>query len=108
MGIGYEIVTDRSITTQRANQMPTFFEIHGMTFMDTMNNRPYYARLIETYIEKVRNGYPENDAQTWDVVMDSDCIKIIKPPQRIINMVKLAMENHPVVIRASSDSDIKK
>ena len=97
MGIGYEIISDKTINTERINAMHTFFEIHGMTFFDTMFRRAFYARLIESYIEKVRSGYPENEAQTWDAVMDMDCIKIIKPPKDIVKIVKTAMANHPVL-----------
>lgn len=103
MGIGYEIVSDKSITTKMLNEMKGFFTIHGITFFDIIAMRPYYARIIEAYIEKVRSGYPENDAQTWEVIMSMDIIKIIEPPKYIIELVKLAMQNHPVIKRSLNE-----
>lgn len=106
MGIGYEIVTDKTLTAEKVSNMKTFFEIHGMTFMDTLKNRPYYARLIEVYFSKVRAGYPENDEQTWEVVMNDDCIKIIEPPDEIVSMVKLAMQFKKVITKSHSSTEV--
>lgn len=108
MGIGYDIISDKTITTQRINRMPTFFMVHGMTFLDTMERRPYYARIIEAYVEKVRTGYPENDEQTWDAVMKSDSIQIIKPPTEIVSLIKTAMEHHPVIKKPETTEKVEK
>ena len=94
IGIGYNIVTDQSLTQSMVENMNTIISVYGMRFIDTPKNRRYYVRLIDTYYQRVRAGYPERDEQTWDLVLEDDSIRPIDPPEYIIEAVKTAIANN--------------
>ena len=95
MGIGYDIITDRTITEEKLNTMKTFIVIYDMTFFDTPLNRKYYARIIDMYYKLVRMGYAEKCEDTWNAVLTRPEITLIDPPDNIVELVKEAIQDNP-------------
>ena len=93
IGIGYKIITNQSLTQDMLENMQTIISIYGLKFIDTPVNRRYYVRLIDTYNQMVRSGYPEKDELTWETVLNDESIKPIDPPDYIIEAVKTAIAN---------------
>ena len=105
IGIGYKIITNQSLTQEAIENMDTIISVYGLKFIDTPRNRRYYVRLIDTYNQKVRAGYPEKDELTWETVLNDESIKPIDPPEYIVELVKTAIANSDH--KPCNENDIK-
>lgn len=94
MGIRINMVTDKTITEEALNEYSTFFTTFGYTFFDKPKMKKFYTCIISRYNEAIRNGAIRSSELTWKNLMNSDEMKIIKPPKDIVDICKDAIREH--------------
>ena len=105
MGLSYEFVTDETLTEEVLNKYKTFFEVYGMTFLDSPINRTYYVYLINAYNKIVRSGTDRGEI-AWKAVMDLPETKIIKISKDILEITKIALFNRDKIINKQVNESV--
>ena len=87
LGIGYELVTDKTIRAEKLQHYKTFIPVYKYTFFDYGRNAKYYTFLVNMYNEVMRKGTDEDREHVWDVVKASPEFKKVDPPKDIVDVV---------------------
>ena len=98
MGIKYTQVTNKSITNDRLQRMKGFIDAFGFTFFDFIGNREFYVFIIDKYNRVVRAGKERSSEEAWNDVVESEEYKLVNPPERILEAVKLAIYSREIAL----------
>lgn len=87
LGIGYRLVTNKTIRAEKLQDYKTFIPVYKYTFFDYGRNSKYYTFLVNMYNDVTRKGTEEEKEHVWDTIRNSLEFKKVEPPEDIVKIV---------------------
>ena len=85
MGIGFDIITDRSLAAAALDQYKTFMKFNEISFFDYGFNKNYYAFMVNTY-NKLKSK-EKTFEETWEELIHTDDFKMLEIDSEIVENV---------------------
>jgi hypothetical protein len=92
MGIGFDIVTNKTLGLAILDQYKTFMKFNDITFFDYGYNKKYYAFLINNY-NKLKDA-KKSFQVTWNELIAMDEFKMLDIDQEIVDNVHDILEKY--------------
>ena len=89
MGIGFDIITNKSLGLAVIDQYKTFMKFNEITFFDYGYNKKYYAFIINNY-NKLKDSKKSFD-ETWAQLIDLDEFKMLDIDDDIVEIAHTTM-----------------
>lgn len=85
MGIGFNIITDKSLAYAALDQYKTFLNFNELTFFDYGFNKKYYAFMVNNY-NKLKSK-DKSFEDTWEELINLDDFKMLEIDSDIVDNV---------------------
>ena len=87
LGIGYELVTDRTIRAKKLYDYESFIPVYKYTFFDYGRNRKFYFFIVNEYNRIMRTGTDDDKENVWDIIKETVEYKKVDPPEDVFRTV---------------------
>ncbi len=87
LGIGYELVTDRTIRAKKLYDYESFIPVYKYTFFDYGRNRKFYFFIVNEYNRIMRTGTDDDKENVWDIIKETVEYKKVNPPEDVFRTV---------------------
>jgi hypothetical protein len=105
MGIGFDIITNKSLGLAIIDQYKTFMKFNEITFFDYGYNRKYYAFIINNY-NKLKDPKKSFD-DTWEELISMEEFKLLEIDDEIVKTAHDIMEKYYYVEPSAADALIE-
>ena len=105
MGIGFDIITNKSLGLAIIDQYKTFMKFNEITFFDYGYNRKYYAFIINNY-NKLKDPKKSFD-DTWEELISMEEFKLLEIDEEIVKTAHDIMEKYYYVEPSAADALIE-
>lgn len=105
MGIGFDIVTNKTLGLAILDQYKTFMKFNDITFFDYGYNKKYYAFLINNY-NKLKDA-KKSFQVTWNELIAMDEFKMLDIDQEIVDNVHDILEKYYYVEDATDTTTVE-